>query len=198
MEKFPGSSTVGSLHFHCRWPRFDPWSGNKDPTSHTVWPKKQNKRKKKVVGSSVWMSRTGWLMVSLCVAQWWPSWSVVDPHLLKYGSFPEGPSVTPEKSPSSYLREYKPGCQCSEKQMGKWNCGFVFKDFLLILFSVLALLFSAMTSQYKKGRKNTYGLKRRVLILSISIVLLTRLEDTKSIHKNQLHFYILLGLPRWH
>ena len=118
--------------------------------------KKQNKRNKKVVGSSVWMSRTGWLMVSLYVAQWWPSWSVVDPHLLKYGSFPEGPSVTPEKSPSSYLQEYKPGCQCSERQMGKWNCGFIFKDFHLILFSVLAFLFSAMTSQYKKERKNTY------------------------------------------
>ena len=32
---------VGTPHFHCRGPRFDPWSGKWDPASPTVWPKKE-------------------------------------------------------------------------------------------------------------------------------------------------------------
>ena len=29
------------LHSQCRGHGFDPWSGNKDPTGHTAWPKKK-------------------------------------------------------------------------------------------------------------------------------------------------------------
>ena len=37
-----------------------------------------------------------------------------------------------------------------------------------------------MSSQYNKGRKNTYGLERRILILSVYIVLLTQGWRTQS------------------
>ena len=30
---FPGGPALKMLHFHCRGSRFDPWSGNKNPTS---------------------------------------------------------------------------------------------------------------------------------------------------------------------
>ena len=32
---------VGTPHFHCQGPRFDPWLGKWDPASPTVWPKKE-------------------------------------------------------------------------------------------------------------------------------------------------------------
>ena len=36
---FPGGPVVKTLHFHCRGHRFDPWSGNYDPTCWVAWPK---------------------------------------------------------------------------------------------------------------------------------------------------------------
>ena len=36
---------VKTLHSQCRGYRFNPWSGNWDPTCCTAWPKKQNKEK---------------------------------------------------------------------------------------------------------------------------------------------------------
>ena len=35
------------LHFQCREPRFDPWSGNKDPTCRRVWTKKKRQGRKR-------------------------------------------------------------------------------------------------------------------------------------------------------
>ena len=32
---------VRTLRFHCQGPGFNPWSGNQDPTSQTVRPKKK-------------------------------------------------------------------------------------------------------------------------------------------------------------
>ena len=32
---------VKTLRFHCRGHRFDPWSGNCDPTCRAAWPKKK-------------------------------------------------------------------------------------------------------------------------------------------------------------
>ena len=37
-RNFPGGLVVMTLHFHCRGHRFDPWSGNQDPTCLEVWP----------------------------------------------------------------------------------------------------------------------------------------------------------------
>lgn len=34
---------VRTLGFHCQGPRFNHWSGNQDPTSQTVRPKKKKK-----------------------------------------------------------------------------------------------------------------------------------------------------------
>ena len=34
---------VKTLHFQCRWCRFNPWSGNQAPISHMEWPKKKKK-----------------------------------------------------------------------------------------------------------------------------------------------------------
>ena len=33
----PGGPVVKTLRFHCRGRRFDPWSGNQDPTCLGVW-----------------------------------------------------------------------------------------------------------------------------------------------------------------
>ena len=35
---------VKTLHFQCRWCRFNPWSGNQAPISHMEWPKKKKKK----------------------------------------------------------------------------------------------------------------------------------------------------------
>ena len=40
---FPGSSVVKTPCFQCTEHRFDPWSGNKDPTCHGMWSKIINK-----------------------------------------------------------------------------------------------------------------------------------------------------------
>ena len=37
----PGGPVVRTPHFPCGGPRFDPWLGNWDPTSHTAQPKKR-------------------------------------------------------------------------------------------------------------------------------------------------------------
>ena len=36
---FPGGPVVKTPHFQCKGHRFDPWSGNQDPTCRVVWPK---------------------------------------------------------------------------------------------------------------------------------------------------------------
>ena len=36
----PGCPVVKTLCVQSRGRRFDPWSGNRDPTSYVVWPKK--------------------------------------------------------------------------------------------------------------------------------------------------------------
>ena len=41
---FPGGPVVRALSFHCRGHWFDPWSGNSDPTSRAVRPKRKKKR----------------------------------------------------------------------------------------------------------------------------------------------------------
>ena len=40
----PGDPAVRTLRFHCREAGFSPWSGNKDPASHAVRPRKGKKR----------------------------------------------------------------------------------------------------------------------------------------------------------
>ena len=40
--EFPGGPVVRTPPSHCRGPRFNPWSGNWDPTSHEAWPKKKH------------------------------------------------------------------------------------------------------------------------------------------------------------
>ena len=40
-EGIPWGSSVKTPHFHCRDLWFDPWLGNKDPTSQAVWEKKK-------------------------------------------------------------------------------------------------------------------------------------------------------------
>lgn len=37
---FPGHPVVTALSFRCRERKFDPWSGNRDPASRVVQPKK--------------------------------------------------------------------------------------------------------------------------------------------------------------
>ena len=39
MKEFSGSPMVRTSHSRCQGPRFDPWSGNEDPTSHKTWLK---------------------------------------------------------------------------------------------------------------------------------------------------------------
>ena len=36
---------VRTLSCHCRAHGFNPWSGNQDPASHPMWPKKKKKRR---------------------------------------------------------------------------------------------------------------------------------------------------------
>lgn len=43
--KFPCRPVVRTPCFHCRSPGFNPWSGNKDPASLTMWPKKKSTEK---------------------------------------------------------------------------------------------------------------------------------------------------------
>ena len=43
---FSGDPVVRTWCFHCREPSVDPWLGNWDPKSHTVWP---NNRKRKYI-----------------------------------------------------------------------------------------------------------------------------------------------------
>ena len=40
-REFPRGPVVRTLHFHYRGHEFDPWSGNKDPTSLRVWQNEQ-------------------------------------------------------------------------------------------------------------------------------------------------------------
>ena len=42
--EFPGCPVVRSPCFHCNGPGFNPWSGNKDPASHGIWSKKEEKK----------------------------------------------------------------------------------------------------------------------------------------------------------
>ena len=42
-RNLPGSPVVKTSHFPCRGHRFDPWSGNKDPTCCVAWRKKKKK-----------------------------------------------------------------------------------------------------------------------------------------------------------
>ena len=47
--EFPGGLMVripGFSWLSLPWPRFNPWSGNWDPASHTTWPKKPQKLEK--------------------------------------------------------------------------------------------------------------------------------------------------------
>ena len=41
----PGSPGVETPRFQCRGSRFDPWSGNSEPTCHVAQQKKKNKNK---------------------------------------------------------------------------------------------------------------------------------------------------------
>ena len=41
---FSGGPVVKTRHFPCRRCRFNPCSGNREPMSHTVWPKKNRKK----------------------------------------------------------------------------------------------------------------------------------------------------------
>ena len=43
LRDFPGGAVVKIPHFQSRGCRFDPWSGNSDPTCCTVWPKQKKK-----------------------------------------------------------------------------------------------------------------------------------------------------------
>ena len=40
---FPGGPVVKTAHFQCRRCRFDPWSGNEDPTYHMAGSENKNK-----------------------------------------------------------------------------------------------------------------------------------------------------------
>ena len=62
---FPGSPVVRTLRFHCGGRKFNPRSGNEDPASHMVWPKKKKKREKRNVDSQAtpqtyWTRHWGW------------------------------------------------------------------------------------------------------------------------------------------
>ena len=39
--EFPGATVIRTPHSHCWGPRFNPWLGNWDPTSHGAQPKKR-------------------------------------------------------------------------------------------------------------------------------------------------------------
>ena len=41
LREFPDGPVVSTPCFHCLEPGFNPWSGNKDPTSYSVQPKKK-------------------------------------------------------------------------------------------------------------------------------------------------------------
>ena len=43
IRAFPGGSVVSTLCFHCQGPRFNSWSGNKDPKSKWCGQKKKKK-----------------------------------------------------------------------------------------------------------------------------------------------------------
>ena len=49
---------VRILGFHCHGPGFNPWSGNVDPASRVVWPKKKKKLPKysKQIGDVTYVS----------------------------------------------------------------------------------------------------------------------------------------------
>ena len=47
--EFPGSPVVKTLHFQCRGHRFDPWSGNNDPTCHQAGSATPPPKKKMVL-----------------------------------------------------------------------------------------------------------------------------------------------------
>ena len=42
LQGIPWRPVVRTPHFHCRGSGFHPWSGNYDPTSHTVCPPPKN------------------------------------------------------------------------------------------------------------------------------------------------------------
>ena len=42
IRDFPGGPLVRTPRSHCRGHRFDPWSGNYDPTCYAAWPKDKN------------------------------------------------------------------------------------------------------------------------------------------------------------
>ena len=56
-HEFPDGSVIGTPHFHCRGPRFDPQWGNWEPTGHVVRPtttkSKSNDVSRSVVSNSV-------------------------------------------------------------------------------------------------------------------------------------------------
>ena len=56
--EFLGGLMVGTQHFHCQSPRFDPWPGNWDPTSCVARPKK----KKIFFNKSIEMFFTDWIL----------------------------------------------------------------------------------------------------------------------------------------
>ena len=56
--EFPDGPVVRTLHFHCGGPGFDPWSGNKNPTSREAG---QKKKKKNHPGCSVENELEGYL-----------------------------------------------------------------------------------------------------------------------------------------
>ena len=60
---FPGGPVVRTLPFHCRGRRFDPGSGNEDPTCLTVWPKKKKKKKREKGGDLRALFVQGWVVV---------------------------------------------------------------------------------------------------------------------------------------
>ena len=44
---FHGSAVAKTPHFHCQGCRFNPWSGNQDPTCCIVCPKQKRKKEKR-------------------------------------------------------------------------------------------------------------------------------------------------------
>ena len=44
---FPGSPVVKTPSLHCRGHRFDPWSGNKNPTCHKARKKKRERERER-------------------------------------------------------------------------------------------------------------------------------------------------------
>ena len=45
IRDFSGAPVAKIPCFQCRGPRFDPWSGNKDPTCHGAWPERRKRKK---------------------------------------------------------------------------------------------------------------------------------------------------------